>query len=307
MNRKDLTGQKFSHLTVIEMLYGYRANEKQRKRTFARCVCDCGNEKVIEVTHLTRPNVSCGCMSKYYRQTNNRTNEIGQTFNFLTILDIDYSVKPSIAICECQCGNIVRVSKADVISGHTQSCGCYHKKQTSKHNYKDVTGYISDYGVKILRPAYKKRGVWYWYCECPICHKEFVSLPAKVKSNHTTSCGCRRQSKNEEDIDKYLKLLKVNYKKQVRFPECKYHYTLPFDFGVCDNQGNLLFLLEYDGEQHYRSVECFGGDKNFELTKIRDKIKDKYCQDNNIKLIRVKYDKTFKEIKTIINNTIENP
>ena len=302
MKRKDLTGQKFGHLTVVEMLYRYNGG----RHTHCRCVCDCGNEHVISADKLQkRKNVSCGCMSNYYRIINNRTNEIGNKYGRLTIVDIDYNIKPSVAICECNCGEIVRVSKADVVSGHTQSCGCLQSERASVVNEKDFSNIVSDAGVIIKRKAYKNSyGVWMWHCECPICGKEFVALPAKVMENHTTSCGCKINSSKERIIENYLKELNVVYEKQKRFEDCKYKYTLPFDFAIYNNDKTLKCLIEYDGQQHFKPIDFFGGIDGFEKTKIRDSIKNQYCEDNNIKLVRISYLNTDNEIKEIITNTI---
>jgi len=48
--------------------------------------------------------------------------------------------------------------------------------------------------------------------------------------------------------------------------------------------------VEYDGVQHYKSVEWFGGAEAFESLNIRDKIKTNFCLNNNIELIRIRYD-----------------
>ena len=47
--------------------------------------------------------------------------------------------------------------------------------------------------------------------------------------------------------------------------------------------------IEFDGEQHFKSMKFFGGEKSFEKNKIRDLIKNEYCKNNNIKLIRIKF------------------
>lgn len=302
MKRKDLTGQKFGHLIVIEMLYRYKGG----RRTYCKCICDCGNEHIISADKLQkRENISCGCMSNYYRAINNRTNETGNKYGRLTIIDIDYSVRPSIVICECDCGEIIRVVKADVISGHTQSCGCLQSERTSMANEKDFTDIVSDAGVVIKRKAYKNsNGVWMWYCECPICGKEFIALPAKVMENHTTSCGCKLNSSKERIIENYLKELNIVYEKQKRFENCRYIYALPFDFAIYNDDNTLRCLIEYDGQQHFKPIDFFGGIESFEKTKLRDSIKNKYCEENNIKLLRVNYLNTDNEIKDIITNTI---
>ena len=56
---KDLTGQKFGRLTVIEC-----AGIKDRKVTWL-CECECGKEIVVRSACLQRGNTrSCGCLQK---------------------------------------------------------------------------------------------------------------------------------------------------------------------------------------------------------------------------------------------------
>ena len=57
-NFKDLTGQKFGRLTVIE-----RAENDKNGSTRWLCRCECGNEKIIEGGHLRSHKIkSCGCL-----------------------------------------------------------------------------------------------------------------------------------------------------------------------------------------------------------------------------------------------------
>lgn len=54
-----------------------------------------------------------------------------------------------------------------------------------------------------------------------------------------------------------------------------------------------------DGKQHFEVNDYFGGIKGFIDLKINDTIKNKYCQDNNIKLLRISY-KDFNKIEDTI-------
>lgn len=154
-------------------------------------------------------------MSNYYRSLNNRTNEVGCKYGLLTILDIDYSTKPSTARCLCECGKEIIASKIDVVAGHTQSCGCLQRLKAAEANTKDFSGTISNSGIKITTKAYKhKNGVWYWNCICPVCGNEFQALPAKIIANHTTSCGCKIQSSKERIIENHLNKLGAVYRRQ---------------------------------------------------------------------------------------------
>ena len=112
------------------------------------------------------------------------------------------------------------------------------------------------------------------------------------------SCGCMNQSKGELYIEERLRDLDINFEKQKRFEDCKNIKTLPFDFYVPQNN----VCIEYDGEQHYKPIDFWGGEERFLERQLNDKIKDEYCNKNNITLIRIPYTKTKQEIIEIINN-----
>lgn len=73
-----------------------------------------------------------------------------------------------------------------------------------------------------------------------------------------------------------------------------------FDFAVFDSNGNLSFLLELDGIQHYKLCNYAKTQDILDKNKSHDKMKDDYCKNNNIKLFRIPYWK-FNDI----NNEIE--
>ncbi len=58
-----------------------------------------------------------------------------------------------------------------------------------------------------------------------------------------------------------------------------------FDFYIED----LNLIIEYDGFQHFHPVKYWGGEDGLKENKERDLIKNKYCQDNNIKILRIPY------------------
>ena len=115
---KDLTGQRFGHLTVIEL-----AGVSGTFRLW-RCKCDCGNETVVRSSNLLmRRTTSCGCIRgrKY-------TDLTGEEFGLLTALEPVGSVRGSkLWRCKCKCGEEVVVYSRNLISGNTQSCGCLRR------------------------------------------------------------------------------------------------------------------------------------------------------------------------------------
>ena len=64
-------------------------------------------------------------------------------------------------------------------------------------------------------------------------------------------------------------------------------FLLRFDFYLPDYN----CCIEVDGRQHREIVSRFGGEKAFTQLQNNDKIKNKYCNSNNIHLIRIPYEK----------------
>lgn len=66
--------------------------------------------------------------------------------------------------------------------------------------------------------------------------------------------------------------------------------------------GSKKIYLEYDGEFHYKK---FFPKQNLKLQKQYDRIKNKYCIENNILLYRIPYWEA-KNIKRILQSIITN-
>ena len=125
-------------------------------------------------------------------------------------------------------------------------------------------------------------------------------------SNHLFGqrCPICKNSKGEHVISDYLKKSNINFIPQKLFDDCinpNTGYKLKFDFFIPDKN----ILIEYDGELHYISVEWFGGDKTLENHRYLDNIKNKYCSENNINLLRISY-KDIKNINNILDKYLNN-
>jgi len=106
-------------------------------------------------------------------------------------------------------------------------------------------------------------------------------------SHHITGIGCPFccESKGEKEISIFLDKNNIKYIREQIFNECKDKYALPFDFYLPDHKA----CIEFDGIQHFESIEFWGGEIALETQKMRDKIKTDFCLNNNIKLIRIRY------------------
>ena len=118
------------------------------------------------------------------------------------------------------------------------------------------------------------------------CGHTFKMKPTRFIRGGIRCPYCYR-SKGEEAIREYLQYNKIDFKEQYRIKECKNIRPLPFDFALFEKD-NLKCLIEYDGSQHY--YKKFGSsDEEFIRIKNNDRIKNEFCRDNNILLIRIKY------------------
>jgi hypothetical protein len=82
--------------------------------------------------------------------------------------------------------------------------------------------------------------------------------------------------------------------------DCKNESKLRFDFFIPKKN----ICIEYDGIQHFKSIDFFGGDEEFIKVKKRDMIKNLFCEINKIKLIRLSYNLTKDEIFDILKKEV---
>lgn len=129
--------------------------------------------------------------------------------------------------------------------------------------------------------------------ECPV-HGIFSQ---KVR-NHLTGRGCStcRSSRGEIEIKKILDDKGVKYKQQYVFNDLKHKGVLKFDFAILSDTGNILCLIEYNGQQHYEFKKKFHKDyETFIINQYRDKLKSEYCHKNNIDLYIIRYNDIIEE------------
>jgi len=77
-----------------------------------------------------------------------RTQDLtGLQFGYLTVIEYHSKNNHSGKIwkCLCKCGNVKNISCYALLSGNTQSCGCYQKEQASKAGEKHGKRHTSEY------------------------------------------------------------------------------------------------------------------------------------------------------------------
>ena len=105
-----------------------------------------------------------------------------------------------------------------------------------------------------------------------------------------TSRGYVKSSKKETIIYKKLTQMGMIFETEKEFGACYPQSNTPFRFDFCVASSASpvgFYLIEYDGQQHQKPVEFFGGDERFKEQQWRDWYKNDWCKNNNIPLIRI--------------------
>lgn len=100
-----------------------------------------------------------------------------------------------------------------------------------------------------------------------------------------------KSSRGEIKISEILQMNSLNFKEEYSFKGLNSSNGRPlrFDFAVFDDDGELDFLIEYQGKQHYQPVSKYGGAKGFHQQQYNDNQKRRFCQLHGIKLIEIPY------------------
>ena len=128
-------------------------------------------------------------------------------------------------------------------------------------------------------------------------HGSFLQTP----SSHKSGSGCPKCSisKGEQSIMNFLDTNNIKYETQYKFEDCLSQTSqkrLSFDFYLVEKN----MCIEYDGIQHFEPIDKWGGLERFEKQTFNDKIKNEYCKNNEIKLLRIAYT-SFDNIESILN------
>ena len=217
-------------------------------------------------------------------------NIIGQQFNNWLVLERAENTKSGNAqwLCECQCENKTRqiVIGSSLRNGKSKRCQICNNKKTGERSRKDYTG--QKFG-KLTAIKYSGESTFegnaIWECKCD-CGR--ITKVSSANLGRTISCGmCGPHSKGELKIEKILNDNNISFKTQYSSPDLlsNKNSRLYFDFFV-DNK----YIIEYDGEQHfYYNGRGWNTEEAFIKLQERDKLKNQWCKDNNIPLIRIPY------------------
>lgn len=328
-NFKDDSGKKIGHFTVLYRTENNPLKSRPRTRYVCLCDCGNIFYREKDVINKSNKDSSCGKCSSNLKETKNfniletyydkndgkmhykaqckkcgyifypRTHilyndndypcvkcnkskifSIGDQLGELTIIDKKVDENNQIKyLCKCSCGTELLLTGTQLHGRKT--CGNHFDKN-------DIIG--KKFGkLTVLSATDLIIGHNRMYeCQCDCGTKIHVSRNNLI-SGHTQSCGCIR-SRGEEYISKLLKENNINFEKNKTFPN--FYRENPanksfFDFYL----PNEKYAIEFDGQQHFLHHKFSGWftKEHYDIIHQRDLFKNKYCEENNIPLIRIPY------------------
>lgn len=298
---KDRLNTKFPNKFTI--LGNYQGMSKKIKT-----LCNlCGNEWFPTPTNLLQGHGCPKCraikLSESRRLDKNTIlSRIENNFNgTIQIIDIDNyeNVNTTLQYKCLVCGNYSQASVENLLQGHgCPYCANQHRNDSKRLNLNIVKKRIKELSsgeYVCVGGAYKNNTspIQLKHVECgTVFTTNFL-----VFSNGAITCPSCRGSFGEQQIKGYLNnYTNFSYKYGYLIPDLVDKRNLHFDFWIPE----INTAIEYDGQQHFKPTQFnYRGNKEavkqYNLQKKHDKMKDNYCKEKGINLIRIRYDENIKE------------
>lgn len=300
-----------------------KSSEYVDSSTHIKYICSCGSGNIINATFSQfkfgegRVCVSCtkqfkGGRQRSYEDILEAVKKDGNC-ELVTSKEDYINTKQKIQF-RCKCGDIFDTTFHEFGSGNKKQCNkCGIGRVTTLEllymfddklkangakllNYTDSDGYVLADSELTIR------------CKCGAIFRTRRAIFTHRDKNTCNECS-GYVSKGETRVDNYLRSNNILSIREYTFQDCRgIRRPLPFDFAIFSEIGELVILIEYDGIHHFEPVN-FGGrsdEKSVEdyMTTVKnDKIKNKYCYENGIKLLRIPY-QDFGKIEEILREKL---
>ena len=195
-------------------------------------------------------------------------------------IDIDVEIKCKV------CGNVFLQTPACHKNGGCKKCAdrANGKLRMDRTAVRLINDFLGVHGDRYDYSKVEYRGAdAIVEIGCKRCGKSFFQSPG----HHKEGNGCPRclESHGERMVNSILTKVGVDFERQKKFKGCRNKRLLPFDFYL--KNGEVQFVIEYNGVQHYKPVNRFGGEKAFIGVQKRDEIKKKFCESVGIRHIEI--------------------
>lgn len=288
-------GKKFTYEEVSQYVEDrgekLLSDEYINNRTKLKIMCSHGH--IYNMTFKDfKNNHGCPTCASCKKYTYNEVKTYMYEFGY-ELLSNEYHNNQEKLSIKCPKGHITDISFSSFKNG--RRCKICANNQRLDYDY--VKKYVNEYGYILLDNTYKNNNTK-MNMICPNNHHIQLSFKHFQRGVRCSKCSC---SSGESEIMKILDDNHIFYIHQHTFDDCVDKQVLPFDFFIPDK----CICIEYDGIQHFKPIDQFGGETAFQDRIKKDTIKNNYCENNNIKLIRIPYWDFF-NLEEIITDQVVN-
>ena len=179
--------------------------------------------------------------------------------------------------CPYLSGQAIWLGFNDLATTHPELAKEWHPTKNGSLMPEDVT-------------AGSKKKVW-WFLPyddpCTGRHFDFEWKASIFSRARGVNCPYLSESHGEKHTRKYLSSYNYEYAYEKNFHDLKGvgGGYLTYDFHITGTK----VLIEYQGLQHYKPVDVFGGEEQFKIQQEHDRRKREYAKKNGYKLIEISY------------------
>ena len=263
-----------------------------------QALCSCGKIFEKELSDIKKGSRCQECGKEKHRNCVTQYKEGFVFDNYNTILLKRLEKNGTSVNCEFRCGicgETFKMCLNDFMKSKYKVCHecvlSLTEKERRKYNVGDIIAYTNSlrffFEQELTVDKNKqRRGIFY---EVDVNNKKisssFSALLFNVVSGHAVGT---KSIANKLFLDALQKLPYL-YQVEKTFTDLLSDkgFPLRYDFSIYYNKKWVLF--ELDGEQHYKNVPYFGGEKGFQSRRRNDELKNEYAQKNGYVLIRIPY------------------
>lgn len=291
----DLKGIKFGKLTPLEYIGGSKW----------RCICDCGNERIVSTAELRSGKV-IQCRECAENKSSLKFDLTGKRFGYLEVLS--YNKKINKCLCKCHlCGNTKYIYSQHLRRGDSVTCGCTH----ATINIEDIVTCIESLKLDLDRKPYI-------YEVSEMIGASEKTIREKLKNNNLINLlGVNTQSSSyEQELLNFIKSL-CNYDIEQHFkvdgieidiyiPELKLGFEFNGNYWHSDIHKDMMFhqnktikcaqhniRLVHIFEYEWLNVKFRSKIESFIIDLLNDKKQIIYAKDTYIKEIDTIMEKEF--------------
>lgn len=265
-------------------------------RAKIKVMCHEGHVSEKRYDHFKSGNGCKECADNAKRNDINNVRDYISDYGY-ELLDNEYTKNNRPLNMKCPMGHTCKISYSNFTNGN-RCKECCHENYRLDIN--DIRFEFEKEGYTLISTTYKNNSEKLdLICpeghSCKISHANFIHGSVRC-----SKCINLNVSRGEKMIIEVLQSRNVKFVQQYKFDSCKDKKSLPFDFYLTE----LNTIIEFDGEQHFTYKGRFGSEESFYSTIYHDAIKNAFCEDNNIDLIRIPYWE-YNNIEKIISQVLE--